>query len=400
MIISYYIRLTASFIFSLLFSLFIISINQERTYMIVLPSIMGLLSAMVLGSLMCSMLEGKKYFFKKKTLNVRLLAIILICLFILTFGILTELFLGHYIYSIIISAAFGLLLGYTFADWHVLLYQSVSSKKQIIIVALVFIFGQYVAIALYNILSAILNFQQLYNASIIVCFIFSLVLIILTYLDSFFYAKNDLEEDEAIVINNFTLTQLQLLLLIILSAQGMFLLSIVDYCYQRNIYENQWVSSFNEIGILWLTVISVIFFLCVAVFILKRYGQKIFIYCAEISALLALFLFIIAMITSFQYAFLLYFCAFFAQGGAIFMFILFNYFVISFFTSGIIRIFVPITTAILLFFMALYQSVIPVFVVLSVANNDLIWPVISIVLIFILILFSSRMSLQSVKKAL
>ncbi|MDC0534716.1 hypothetical protein OAO18_02790 [Francisellaceae bacterium] len=393
--VSYYIRASASFLFGMLFALFVISVNHEKTYMIVLPSIMGLLPSMVLGSLMCSMLSGEAYLIKKVFLSLRLFSIIFICISIFIFGFLAEIFFTDSIYAIIFSALFGLFLGYTFADWHVLLYRATYNKTLITVSAIIFIFGQYFSIGLYSILSVMLDAQQAYPVSIVICLICSVLLVLLTYLDG--VVKTERNEYVAPVLNDFLLTQLQLLLLILIAAQAIVLLAVVEYCFQENLNENQWVQNFSDIESIWSTVISVVTFLFISVYVLRRYGKIYLVYTAEIISCLVFVLFVINIVLEYRYEYLLYLCVFLSQGAAILLFIIFNSLVIDFFKSGTIRIFVPITTAIMLFFLSLYQSVVPVVVTLSVTENSISSAFTLSAVLILFVIFSGRMSIKLMK---
>ena len=393
--ISYCIRVFASFLFGMLFALFVVSVNQEKTYMIVLPSIMGLLPSMVLGALMCSLVPGEAYLIRKILLNLRLFSIIFISLGIFIFGFLVQIFFTDNVYAIIFSALFGLFLGYTFADWHVSLYRVTFGRVLITISAIIFIFGQYFSIGLYGILSVALDSQQAYPVSIIICFIYSLILVVVTYVDG--VIKTEKSDYVAPVLNDFLLTQMQLLLLIFLAAQAVLLLAVVEFCFQENVNENQWIQGFSHLGNIWSTVISAFISLVISVYVLNRFGKRYLVYIAQLLSIVVLVFFVVNIMIDYRYELLLYICAFLAQSSAIFLFIMFNCLVIDFFKTGTIRIFVPITSAILLFFLSLYQSVVPVLVTLTVAEGSLSSAVALSVILLILIVFSGRMSTKLVK---
>jgi hypothetical protein len=373
----------------MLFSLLIISLNQEKTYMIVLPSVMGLFPSMVLGALMCSMIGGGKFLIEKINLTFRLFSSILICLGIFILGLAAQVFFKNSIYAIMLCSILGLAMGYTFADWHVLLYRSIYSNKLIIITSLIFVIGYFCAVALYGLLFSILEIWQTYTASMVICFILALLLVAVTYIDGLVNQANS--NVLTTVINDFFSVQLKLLFLIFAVSQVIILAVLIEFCVQKNIYGKQWASDLTNSGASWLAIISILFYLLVGVYLLNKFNKKYLFFFAQVVVVITICLFLVNMLFMSQYSILLYMCVFFAYGGAILMSIVFNLYVITFFKSGVIGIFVPITTAIFLFFITLYQSVAPVLVTISISNGGLSLGVILIGLLFFVTLVLNRL---------
>ena len=359
--VTFFVRLFGCFIFGSLYALFVCVINSSGMRILVSPMLLAIFPSMVMGSLFYSLIGSDQYIFRSIGLSYRVLAIYIIGIGFVLFGLDPDLFHSNNMQVVFGSAVFGLGIGYLMSDWHVFLYQAIYSKKLIGLSAGVFLFSYYM---MYNLFFPYSNEIVVFagNADILFlyCCLCVILLLAIIFIDQIFL-KGKKEKKSQIIVKDFTVIRRPLVLVFLLSLQ-ISLINIMCWSwYLHESFVDGWLFTGSDGSFFQLIFLpSLPAFIVFFVLVYTWYHEDITFFilqCVLSVACLILMLLIVLGTNIGILSNILFLALVFAGIGLAFTL---RYYIIMHFKGSIISIFVPISICITLFFSAMREVLVPV----------------------------------------
>jgi|APSaa5957512535_1039671.scaffolds.fasta_scaffold43969_2 hypothetical protein len=363
---SFLVRLFGCFIFSSLYALFVCVVNSSGMRVLISPILLVVFPSMVMGALFYSLIAGESYIFKTVGLSYRVLAIYIIAMGFVLFGLNPDMFHYNSIQVVLGSAFFGLALGYLMSDWHVYLYRAIYDKRLIGVSAGIFILSYYI---IYNIFfpygRAIVMLID--NTDFLFSYCCSCVVLLLAviFVDLIFLRnenKSDGQSTGMIVIKDFSVIKIRLILVGLLSLQTLVLGMVSWGWFLTQSFSGSWLFMGNTQGIFQMIFIPSFVVFTILYMVLFTYVQDdLILYALQaLTVVVSIFIFIGFMLGLRGGLFMdmFFMLLVFAGFGSV---MLLHYYIIVGFKGSMISIFVPISISIYLFFTSIGQVILPIF---------------------------------------
>ena len=359
--VTFFIRLLGCFVFGSLYALFVCVINSSGMRILVSPMLLAIFPAMVMGSLFYSLIGGDKYIFRGVGLSYRVLAIYIIGVGFVLFGLDPDLFHSNSMQVVFGSAVFGLGIGYLMSDWHVFLYKAIFSKKLIGLSAGIFLLSYYI---MYNLFfpysNKILVFTGNADMLFLYCCICVIILLAIIFIDQIFL-KAKKETKSEIIIKDFTVIRKPLILVFLLSFQ-ISLINIMCWSwYLHESYLNAWLFSGDNGGFFQLIFLpSLPTFTVFFMLIYTWFHDDIIFFVMQGILFISCFILVLLLLFGLNSILLcnILFLTIVCSGLGLALTL--RYYVIISFKGSIIAIFVPISICITLFFTSMREVLVPV----------------------------------------
>ena len=348
----YGVRWCVCFIYSATFFMYMLSGNAVQLGYVIVSSLnLAIFPAMVLGSLIYSLVPGSVLIWHRLRINYRFLSlgVMLLALMIFTFN--PNIYYVHTPY-LLTAVLLGLALGYLYTDLHVLIFRCARSPWTFALAAGVFVCGYVLAVSLHHMMNWLLPVEQPGRLRVLFYWIAFAAVVILMITDRSAYHSHD-DSDQA-VITDFALVLRRLSFLLMSAWQMVAGWTVIQLSLYWDQYLNQWLIGFpSDRAAVLVTGLPMLFSVLLAIILVAYIKPRLINLSGQGLVFAGTLLCLGHHLWLGSEVFLLNSAAALLYSGLVILAVSVQAYIIAFFRSGLLTVFIPVTVAIMLFFITM-----------------------------------------------